>query len=279
MREVGRGARAVRVGVEVEAVHDRLRPVAGAVEAAEVRDEGGGGVRLAARGRVVAAVRRDRAADHVDRRVDRLQRVVALRQQPLVVARGDVDPLRAELRPPEAVEVRLVADDEVVHVRAAPSRARRRRRRTRRGRGRERRCLRAPLVDAEDDPDPVELRRVGRVLERLELVRAGLGLARSPDRRLADHVEPGELREVHLRLRRDEVAPLAASSAAPTSIPRPARAGRRTRARRARRRRASSGGHVRRKDGRRDGRKSAPEASARSGRVQPPNRFLTGLAP
>ena len=144
-----------------------------------------------------------------DLRVDGLERVVGLRQQPLVVAGGDVGAGRAELRPPEAVEVRLVADDEVVDVRQLLRERGAEGGVLRACLGRHRRRLRAPLVDGEDYPDPVELRRVGRVLQHRELVRVGSGVAGRPDRRLADDVEAGEPSQVHLRLGGHEVGRLA----------------------------------------------------------------------
>ena len=70
--------------------------------------------------RVVAAARRERAADHLHVRRDRLDRVVGPREQVLVRGRGDVAAAGAELRHPERVQVRLVADDHGRDVAAAP---------------------------------------------------------------------------------------------------------------------------------------------------------------
>ena len=55
----------------------------------------------------------ERAADHVHVVGDELERVVRAREQQLVRARREIDAAHPELRHPEQVEVRLVADDEV----------------------------------------------------------------------------------------------------------------------------------------------------------------------
>ena len=55
-----------------------------------------------------------------DRRVDRLERVVGLRQEREVGGRRGVRAVRRELRQPEAVQVRLVADDDLVEARQQP---------------------------------------------------------------------------------------------------------------------------------------------------------------
>ena len=72
---------------------------------------------VGARRRLVAAVRRETRADHVQAGVDRLQRVVRLGEQLLERRRGGVRSIAAELGLPEEVEVRLVADDHVADVR------------------------------------------------------------------------------------------------------------------------------------------------------------------
>jgi hypothetical protein len=67
--------------------------------------------------RVVVPAWREADADHVDRRVDRLERIVGPREQRLVGGAGGAAPGRVELRLPEARLVRLVADDVVLDER------------------------------------------------------------------------------------------------------------------------------------------------------------------
>ena len=66
---------------------------------------------------VVEASRCEVAAVHLDLRVDRLQRVVGLREQGGVVPCGDVLSRLVELIQPEAVQVRLVPDRESLQAR------------------------------------------------------------------------------------------------------------------------------------------------------------------
>ena len=63
--------------------------------------------------RLVLTVRGECAADHVHVVGDELERVVGAREQQLVRARREVGAVHPELRHPEEVQVRLVADDEV----------------------------------------------------------------------------------------------------------------------------------------------------------------------
>src|SRR5919108_1609866 len=65
----------------------------------------------------VGPARGEGAAEDADAGGGGLDRVVAAREQVLVADRGDVAAAAAELRLPERVEVRLVADDHVTHGR------------------------------------------------------------------------------------------------------------------------------------------------------------------
>ena len=100
-----------------EHVEHGARSAARAVGSPEVLDEAGRRVRLALAVRVVAAAGREGTADHVHVRIDALDRVVGLGQERQVGGRRRVGAVGPELRHPEEVEVRLVADDHVVHVR------------------------------------------------------------------------------------------------------------------------------------------------------------------
>ena len=117
MRRVGRLAGRVGVGVEGEPVHDREQPVARAVGGAHVLQERDRRVRVAARSGPVDAPGRERAAPDARCRVDRLERVVRAGEEREIRRRGRIGAVRVELRQPEAVDVRLVADDHVVHGR------------------------------------------------------------------------------------------------------------------------------------------------------------------
>ena len=138
-------------------------------------------------------------------RPDGLDRVVGLREQRQVGGRGHVLAGRAELRQPEAVQVRLVADDEVADGREAPDDV-----------GRpgdevgavgvsQRRHARAERIQRQDDPDPVEIRGSDRVLEAGGRRRVERRLPARPLRAQPQRVEPGELREVHPALREPRV--------------------------------------------------------------------------
>ena len=102
--------------MERDVVHDRKRAAARAVGVADGLDEADGRDGVASRAGPVVAAGRDREADHVDVRVDRLQRVVARSERGLVRHGRRDRAVRLEGRRPEAPEVRLVADDEVRHV-------------------------------------------------------------------------------------------------------------------------------------------------------------------
>ena len=100
--------------MEREPVHDGQRAAARPVGGAHVLEERDRRMRVATRARPVDAPGRERAAPDADRRVDGLERVVGAREQRQVCRCGRVGPVGIELRQPEAVEVRLVADDHVV---------------------------------------------------------------------------------------------------------------------------------------------------------------------
>ena len=188
-----------------------------------------GRVRVAARARPVDAARRERAAPDADRRVDRLERVVGAREQRQVGGRGGVRAVGIELRQPEAVEVRLVADDHVVDRRqllrehrevAGELLARLRR---------QRRRPRARGVDGEVDPDAGELRGSGDVAEDLEL---GLGRRDLPGSHCEvtrTAVKPASRKSVIFAFAETRSGARTTSSAAPNAIVGPARAGRRER--------------------------------------------------
>src|SRR5688500_7326293 len=93
-----------------ELVHDRALAPAGAVRQPELADaptRRSGAVYGRQRG--VVPPRRQRDADHGDRVVDRLERVVRLRQHALVGAAGQTSAAAGELGLPEPGLVRLVA--------------------------------------------------------------------------------------------------------------------------------------------------------------------------
>ena len=78
----------------------------------------------------VVATRREADADHGDGRVDALERVVAGRQRRLVGGARERRARARELRLPEPRLVRLVADDEVLHLRVGRAASCARKRRT-----------------------------------------------------------------------------------------------------------------------------------------------------
>ena len=154
-----------RIRMEVELVEDRLRPSRRLVGVTHVLDEPHGRVaRVRRRVCVVVAARRDRGAP--DDRIGsyRLQRVVRLRERVLVVGRRCVLAVHI-LRLPEAIDVRFVADDQVLHGRerladeANEGRELRLHARVRADRGRVQR------IDREDRPDVVQQRAVDRQLQ------------------------------------------------------------------------------------------------------------------
>src|SRR5215211_7994483 len=103
--------------MEGEGVHERALASAPAVGAAKVTDEGGRRVGRPRALRSVRSARGEGTAEHPDAGVRGLDRVVAAREQVQVGDRGEVAPSGSELRLPEGVEVRLVADDHVANGR------------------------------------------------------------------------------------------------------------------------------------------------------------------
>ena len=81
-------------------------------------------MRVATRAGPVDPARRQRAAPDRDVLVGLLGGVVRLRQKREVGRRGRVVPRLVELRQPEAVQVRLVADDDVADLGDALARSR-----------------------------------------------------------------------------------------------------------------------------------------------------------
>ena len=200
MLERRRQARVVLVGVHVERVHDRQRPPGRLVGGDEVVDEGGGGVRVLAGAGLVTAARRQRSADHVARRRHRLDGVVRAREQRFVRGRGGVAAVERELRQPEAVVVRLVADDHVLHGRVAAHD---------RGRERgevpllgvaERRRLVAGVQRSDVHLEAVELRRAGDRREPLLLGGRRCAQPGRPHLVDAHGAESGQLEQVELGL-------------------------------------------------------------------------------
>ena len=167
------------------------------------------------------AARRRRRSPSIVRR-DRLQRVVRLREQRHVRGRGRVAAVGVELRQPEAVEVRLVADDEVAAGRVRRGRARRRSAaKLAWSSSRQRRRRAAEVVDRRRSTSmPSSFAAAGRRCGAVALLgRRGGASRRAPRVDVIAHgVEAGEREQVELRLRRDERRRLTASSAAPTSI-------------------------------------------------------------
>ena len=172
-----------------EAVERWFVAAARAVGRAEVADEGRRRVRVAAGAGPVDAAWPQRAAPDRDLLVDLLGRVVHLGEQREVGRRGHVVPGLVELRHPEAVQVRLVADDDVAQLRyVAHDRADVRGElspRLRRQRG----GCRAWLEDAEEDPYPIGSGR--DVAQRGELLGRRLGEPRLPVAGRADSFEAG----------------------------------------------------------------------------------------
>ena len=188
------------VGMEVEAVHDPLHPprllrerLEPRTQRREERDRLGRGVAEGVR--AVVAARREAEPDHVDRRVDVLERVVADRQC-LLVGRGGNALSAHELRLPEPRLIRLVPDDEVLHLRVGP--------REERGiSGEELGSVwgrddvgRVSGLDAEEDPRPEQRRLRHRPVEEdLLLDRRRLGRVPEDDDPVLRHPEIAERRK------------------------------------------------------------------------------------
>ena len=152
----------------------------------------------------VDATRRDGDTDHGHLWVGGVDRVVGLGQQRLVRGGRDVGPVRPELWHPEAVQVGLVADDDVrdrgvlAHERRGIS-------------GEvglvligERRRDEACVVDRDVDLNPGQLCGAGQVGEDPLLVRRQSLEAGRPDLADADGADASQSQEVELGLRRRE---------------------------------------------------------------------------
>jgi hypothetical protein len=186
--------------MQVEHVQDRPAAAARPDCGAEILDEGRRRVRLPLSPGIVLAARRKRTRDHVHVLVDGLQRIVGLGQHAVVRGRRGVVAAGVELGHPEEIQVRLVADDDVPHLR---DRARDRRRV-----GGEagtvlvtERCRAAELVDGDDRTDACTVRRLCGASECVELRGRRRGERRRPDRAEDERLEAGTARELHLRLR------------------------------------------------------------------------------
>ncbi len=204
--------------MEPERVHDRRGPPARAVREAEILDEHRRRMREPCGVRIVPAARRHRAADHVRLRRDGLHGVVGAREQRLVRGSGRIGAVGVELRQPEAVDVRLVPDDQAGERREPL--------RERRGVLRERvlvlvgerRRAAAEVGDGEVDADRREAGRGDDVVDGGDLLRCRLRLSRSPDRVDAHAVEPARRIRPSLAFVSTSVGARTASSAAPTCI-------------------------------------------------------------
>ena len=156
---------------------------------------------------LVAAARRDGAAETSIVGRHGLERVVGLREQRLVRGRGGVGAVGVELRQPVAVQVRLVADDhDPVERRDGCRRRPRRTARSRSDPASVERCrLRAEAASPSRGRCIPESFAAVTTFRRtvVSVVRDG-GVARRPDLGDPDRVEAGEAREVHLRLRLHE---------------------------------------------------------------------------
>ncbi len=199
-------ARVVGERVDRERVHHGLRARARLVGRPHVEDELRRRMRVPRERVVVGAARGERAAEDDDVRRHRLQRVVGLGEEREVRGRGDVLAVRPELREPEAVQVRLVADRVVAH---GGERLRERGDELRELRARllgQRRRPAARMRDDEEDLHLVRGRREHRVLERREVAAGRLDLVGEPVLGHPDRGEAGRLRPEHLGLRKRRVA-------------------------------------------------------------------------
>ena len=179
------------VRVDAEGVHERPAAAACAVGLPEVADEDGRGVGGPEAVRVVCPARRDGAADHLDVRRGLLDRVVRAREQVLVRGRRDVVAGRAELRHPERVQVRLVADGHGDEVRERLDGRRGERRELRALCRVARRVLGVAVPDDEEEPQVPRVRRRLDVPQRVEDVRRELRQTPSPHGCDHDRVEAG----------------------------------------------------------------------------------------
>ena len=197
------------------------------------------------------------------RRASRLERVVAAREQVGVRERGGVAAAGVELRQPEAVEVRLVADDHVAQLRQRPDErggvggevgALGRRPRRRRGRARAR-----PTTTSCMSARRSRRRRSEDVHE----ARGGSPLPALPRRRDAAASKPASRETSHLRAR--SAACRTSESSTSEHVPSPAAAARRSGERSSLARSSSRGADVERLVAPRGRRRSSPARSASAG--------------
>ena len=201
MRHRRRDARGLHVGVEREGVHQRALAAGGAVGGTEVADERRRRVRRPRAAWTVGPARGERAAEDPDAGIGGLDRVVAAGEQVRVAHRCEVRPSGAELRLPERVEVRLVADDH----RAEPGKGLHERGAVggeiRALGGGSRRVAREPVPGHHEELHVGPLRRGGNVAERMQEVSVRTALAPLPGRRDDRGAEARVAGGVHLRLR------------------------------------------------------------------------------
>ncbi|MBA2357737.1 MAG: nucleotide excision repair endonuclease, partial [Actinobacteria bacterium] len=153
--------------------------------------------------RIVLAARRERPAQHLDRRGYGLERIVGLDEELEVAFCGHVGSVQAELREPEPVQVWLIADHEVLEEREAPG--------DRSGirgevgallRGHGRRPA-ARVHHLEDDAHPAQ---AGSLLDDRELLGLGRGGAPEPGRPDRGQPHRGQARELEQRQLRPGLA-------------------------------------------------------------------------
>ena len=158
-------------------------------------------MRVAPRARPVDAARGERAAEHLDRRVDRLQRLVraersaryagAAASVPSGLNCGSQKRFRFGSLPMMKFwrsGTELASSAACCAKLACAS-------------GGERGRLAAEVVDRDVDLDPVELAPPRSASSGGDLARRRVGVQRVPDRRHAHRVQAGELEQVELRLR------------------------------------------------------------------------------
>ena len=218
-----RDARVVRVHVDRQGVHHGLRAAARPVCRSQPLDEGRRGVCRPGAVRAVRAARRDRAAVHRDRRRDRLDRVVGLREEREVGRGRRARSVEPELRQPEAVQVGLVADDHVLDRGRLADDGRGIRGEVGPGLRRQRRRTRSRVHDRHVQTDAVPQRRVAHVPERSVAPPRSASRARASSRLVIRTARNPESRNAVMRASAStSVDARTSSSTAPTTSPGPA---------------------------------------------------------
>ena len=221
MRERRRQPRRNQIRMDREHVHDRPRALRGAVGRAEILMNRVG--ECVWPGQPGLSWPCDASAPPMTftSSGDELERVVRPREQQLVGARREIDAAHPELRHPEQVEIRFVADDEVADRRELLRDRRRVRGELTARTRRQRHGSPVARVDRDDQAHAVELRRRGRVPQHDFVVAADRCSPGCHEDRHPYGVEPGERCHVHLRLRDHRIEAATLSSVAPTNMPVP----------------------------------------------------------